>query len=65
MVLVKVNPQKERATEESDVSYLRSSYYLLAYMMTVNHTLFEEDRVNARHLKQVIAECMISTFKHR
>ena len=35
----------------------------------MNHALVEEDmvfgfQVNARHFKQVIAECMISTFKH-
>jgi len=38
--------------------------------MAANHTLFEEDKVfgfhiNAHHLKQIIAECIISTFKHR
>jgi len=38
-------------------------------MKAANHALFEEDRVfgfhvNVRHLKQVIAECMTSTFKH-
>jgi len=38
-------------------------------MMATNHTIFEEDRVfgfqfNAHHLKQVIAECMISMFIH-
>jgi len=68
MVVVKANPKQGRATAESDFSYLWSSY-LLEYMMAANHALFEEDRVfgfhvNARHLKQVIAECMISTFKH-
>ena len=47
-----------------------SSSYHLEYMMATNNTLFEKDKVfgfciNARHLKQVIAECVISTFKHR
>jgi len=59
-VVVKVNPKQEIATAESDFSYLWSSY-LLEYMMAANHAHFKEDRVlgfhvNARHLKQVIAE---------
>jgi len=69
VVIVKENPKQGRATAESDFSYLWSSY-LLEYIMVMNHTHFEEDRVfgfqvNALHFKQVITECMISTFKHR
>jgi len=69
IVIMKANPKQARTTVWSNFSYLRSSY-LLEYMMAVNHTLFEEDgvfrfHVNARHLKLVIAECMISMFKHR
>jgi len=64
MVVMKANPKQGRASAESDFSYLWSSY-LLEYMMAVNHTPFEENRVfgfhvNASHPKQVIAECMIS-----
>jgi len=69
MVVMKANPKQGRATAGSDFSYLWSSH-LLEYMMVANHALFEEDKVlgfhiNARHLKQVITECMISMFKHR
>jgi len=69
MVVMKANPKQGRATAENDLSYLRSSY-LLGYMMAVNHAFFEGDRVfgfyvNACHLKQVITECVISTFKYR
>ena len=66
MVIVEANLKQGRATA-NDFSFLQSSY-LLEYMMAVNQGLFEEDRdfqfqVNACHLKQVIAECMISMFK--
>jgi len=43
------NPKQGRATAVSDFSYLQSSY-LLEYMMTVNHVLFEEDRVFGFHV---------------
>ena len=70
MVIVKANPKQRRATvaAESDFSYLQA-HFLFAWLMAANHTLFEKDRVfgfhiSTHHLKQVITECMISTFKH-
>ena len=66
MVIMKANTKQGRATAEIDFLYLQSSY-LLEYMMTMNHALFEDFgfHFNARHLKQMITKCMISTFKHR
>ena len=66
MVVVKANPKQGKATAESYFSYPWSSYLLMA----ANHALFYGDRVfgfhlNARHLKLVIAEYLISTFKHQ
>ena len=65
MVIMKANPKQGRTTAESDFSYLQSSY-LLESMLAVKHALFEEDVVFEFHINacQVIAECMISTFKH-
>jgi len=39
MVVVKANPKQGRATAESDLSYLQSSY-LLKYMMAANRALW-------------------------